>query len=160
MRQLGLWCAMLGLTALFGCADGLRIGDTWLMGPVNTPGATRAEIVRYRLGDSGKSRVDEQKLSIELATGYTALSDPDGRTIPAQLPAQTAERVREVARQKRLRPIGIEGEAENDWILMDYSDVVVHLMMHKVREFYSLERLWDDRLRETTRRRRDRSSDI
>ena len=70
-----------------------------------------------------------------------------------------AERVREAARQKRVRPIGIEGEAENDWILMDYADVVVHLMMPQVREFYSLERLWNDHLGEAVQHRRDTLSD-
>ena len=70
-----------------------------------------------------------------------------------------AERVREAARQERLRPIGIEGEAENDWILMDYADVVVHLMMPQVREFYSLERLWNNHLGEAVQHRRDTFSD-
>ena len=70
-----------------------------------------------------------------------------------------AERVREAARQRQLRPIGIEGETENDWILMDYADVVVHLMMPQVREFYSLERLWNDHLGEAVQRRRDTLSD-
>ena len=70
-----------------------------------------------------------------------------------------AERVLEAARQKQLRPIGIEGEAENDWILMDYADVVVHLMMPQTREFYSLERLWNDHLGEAVQRRRDKFSD-
>ena len=70
-----------------------------------------------------------------------------------------AERVREAARQERLRPIGIEGEAENDWILIDYADVVVHVMMPQVREFYSLERLWNDHLGEAIQRRRDKFSD-
>ena len=70
-----------------------------------------------------------------------------------------AERVREAARQRQLRPIGIEGEAENDWILMDYADVVVHLMMPQVREFYSLERLWNDHLGEVVQHRRDMLSD-
>ena len=70
-----------------------------------------------------------------------------------------AERVREAARQQQLRPIGIEGETENDWILMDYADVVVHLMMPQVREFYSLERLWNDHLGEAVRHRRDTLSD-
>jgi len=70
-----------------------------------------------------------------------------------------AERVREAARQRQLRSIGIEGEAENDWILMDYADVVVHLMMPEVREFYSLERLWNDHLGEVVQHRRDTFSD-
>ena len=71
----------------------------------------------------------------------------------------TAERVREAARQQQLRPIGIEGEAENDWILIDYADVVVHVMMPQVREFYSLERLWNDHLGEAVQYRRDKFSD-
>ena len=71
-----------------------------------------------------------------------------------------AERVREAALQKQLRPIGIEGDAENDWILMDYADVVVHLMMPQVREFYSLEQLWNDHLGEALKPRRDTASDF
>ena len=70
-----------------------------------------------------------------------------------------AERVREAGRQQQLRPIGIEGEAENDWILIDYADVVVHVMMPQVREFYSLERLWNDHLGEALQHRRDTLSD-
>ena len=70
-----------------------------------------------------------------------------------------AERVREAARQKQLRPIGIEGEAENDWILIDHAEVVVHVMMPQVREFYSLERLWNDHLGEAVQHRRDKFSD-
>ena len=70
-----------------------------------------------------------------------------------------AERIREAAHQKKLRPIGIEGEAENDWILSDYADVVVHVMMPQVREFYSLERLWNDHLGEAVQHRRDKFSD-
>ncbi len=70
-----------------------------------------------------------------------------------------AERVREAAHQKQLRPIGVEGEVENDWILMDYADVVVHLMMPEVREFYSLERLWNNHLGQVVQHRRDTVSD-
>ena len=70
-----------------------------------------------------------------------------------------AECVREAALQKRLRPLGIEGDDENDWILMDYVDVVVHLMIPQVREFYNLERLWNDNLDEALQHRRDTISD-
>ena len=70
-----------------------------------------------------------------------------------------AERVREAARQQQLRPIGIEGEAENDWILIDYADVVVHVMMPQIREFYSLERLWNDHLGQVVQHRHDTVSD-
>ena len=57
-----------------------------------------------------------------------------------------ADRIREAARKQSFRPIGIEGDSENDWVLMDFSDVVVHLMMPAAREFYNLESLWNDHL--------------
>lgn len=37
-----------------------------------------------------------------------------------------------------------EGYNGGSWILMDYGNVIVHIMLEEVREFYSLERLWDD----------------
>ena len=39
---------------------------------------------------------------------------------------------------------GSEGEAEGRWILLDYVDVVVHVLKPEVREYYQLERLWAD----------------
>ena len=40
--------------------------------------------------------------------------------------------------------LGIEGEREGHWVLMDYGDLVVHLFYHPFREFYDLEGLWID----------------
>ena len=37
-----------------------------------------------------------------------------------------------------------EGYRNGSWILMDYGDVIVHVMQQEMREFYAIERLWDD----------------
>ncbi len=54
-----------------------------------------------------------------------------------------ADRVIEQAKAHGVRPLGTEGEREGDWVLVDLQDVVVHVMLPRVREFYALERLWD-----------------
>ncbi|WP_353931243.1 ribosome silencing factor [Okeanomitos corallinicola TIOX110] len=40
------------------------------------------------------------------------------------------------------RPLRTEGKAEGSWVLQDYGDVIVHIMMPKEREFYNLEAFW------------------
>ncbi len=42
------------------------------------------------------------------------------------------------------RPQHVEGYAMGDWILIDYTDLVVHIFTRETRDFYSLERLWGD----------------
>jgi ribosome-associated protein len=43
-----------------------------------------------------------------------------------------------------IMPLGIEGEAAGQWILMDYDDVIIHIFLETVRTFYDLERLWSE----------------
>ena len=54
-----------------------------------------------------------------------------------------ADRVIEYAKKAGFRPMGIEGERDGEWVLVDLQDVVVHIMLPRVREFYRLENLWD-----------------
>jgi ribosome-associated protein len=54
-----------------------------------------------------------------------------------------AERVVENAKASGFRPLGTEGARDGEWVLVDLQDVLVHVMLPRVREFYGLERLWE-----------------
>jgi ribosome-associated protein len=53
-----------------------------------------------------------------------------------------ADAVAEKSRAAGHRPSGIEGEDGSEWVLLDLGDVLVHVMLPRVREFYNLEKLW------------------
>src|SRR5579871_1173921 len=54
-----------------------------------------------------------------------------------------ADRVVEKAKSAGCRPLGTEGARDGEWVLVDLRDIVVHVMLPRVREFYGLERLWE-----------------
>lgn len=53
-----------------------------------------------------------------------------------------ADAVRSHAKNANHPPLGVEGDARSDWILVDLGDVIVHVMTQEKRDFYAIEKLW------------------
>lgn len=53
-----------------------------------------------------------------------------------------ADEVVRFVKKAGMLPLGVEGEKEAEWVLVDLGDIVCHIMLPRIREFYALERLW------------------
>ena len=84
--------------------------------------------------------IDVKKIS-SLADFMVIASGTSNRHIAA-----ISERIIEGLREEDISGIKIEGQAGDDWLLVDAGDVIVHLMSSEAREFYDLESLWDPEL--------------
>ena len=54
-----------------------------------------------------------------------------------------AEKLALLAKNSGNPPLGIEGQQQGEWVLVDLNDVIVHLMLPQTRAFYNLEKLWE-----------------
>lgn len=53
-----------------------------------------------------------------------------------------ADEVVKFAKKCGVMPLGVEGDNEAEWVLVDLGDVIVHVMLPRIREYYAIERLW------------------
>ena len=67
----------------------------------------------------------------------------EGNT-PTQLAAITESVYDYVRKETGEKPFGVDGLRNSQWVALDYSDVLVHIILPETREFYNLENLWAD----------------
>jgi ribosome-associated protein len=70
---------------------------------------------------------------------FVLASAPNDRQVSA-----IVEGVEDKLREMGIKPVRREGERDGRWVLIDYSDIVVHVQHEEEREYYQLERLWKD----------------
>ena len=54
------------------------------------------------------------------------------------------EQIEEEFDEAGIKPLGIEGQKNNLWVLMDYGDIIIHIFEEQTRAYYELEKLWID----------------
>ncbi|MFN2309846.1 MAG: ribosome silencing factor [Gammaproteobacteria bacterium] len=84
---------------------------------------------------------DVQVLDVRGMTSITDLMVVASGTSDRHIKA-LADNVVEAAKHRGLQPLGVEGEASREWMLVDLGDVIVHVMHPQTRAFYNLEKLW------------------
>ena len=97
------------------------------------------EVVREALADVKAKEIVELDVSLisNVSDAIVIASGTSTRHIKS-----LADNVAEEARKAGFRPIGVEGERDAEWILVDLGLVVVHVMLPTARKFYDLESLW------------------
>ncbi len=85
--------------------------------------------------------VDLRVLDVRAQTSITDLMVIVSGTSTRHVKA-LADNVTFKAKANGFTALGVEGEQGSEWVLIDLGDVVVHVMMPAIREFYALEKLW------------------
>lgn len=106
---------------------------------------TRAIELAQAAAVAAQDKLAEDVVGLDVS-GQLALTDvfviasaPSERQVNAVVDA-----VEERLLQLGSKPLRREGQKEGRWVLLDFGDIVVHVMHTEDREFYALERLWKD----------------
>ena len=93
--------------------------------------------------------IDIKVLDVQGLTSVTDLIVIATGTSSRHVKAISDNRLEQAAKEG-IKPLGVEGESEAEWILVDLGDIVVHIMQAETRDFYNLEKLWDRELLEAS----------
>ena len=55
-----------------------------------------------------------------------------------------SNKIIETVKENKLKVVGVEGQEDSEWVLVDCGDVIVNIMQQETREFYDLESLWGE----------------
>ncbi len=88
-----------------------------------------------------KKAVEIRVLDLREVTSFTDYFVIATGANPRQIQA-ICDSVREELARQGEKPMNVEGYDNADWILVDYGDLIVHVLSQSAREYYDLERLW------------------
>ncbi|HTP28448.1 MAG TPA: ribosome silencing factor [Anaeromyxobacteraceae bacterium] len=113
--------------------------------------AGRSDAARSRAFDIARAGLDkkaEDVLVLEVR-GLTSYADYFVlMTVDSERQAAAvADSVHETLKQQGATKVGVEGYGSGRWVLLDYGDVVAHVLSREARSFYDLEGLWADATR-------------
>ena len=121
---------------------------------------TKSDTSVEQLRDIAVERIDDAKgreTTVNDVRGMTDITDfmiiasgTSDRHVNA-----IAERVAEGMRDVGLKPVGTEGQDDAEWIVLDYGDLVVHIMQQSVRDYYDLDGLWNEKVRKLIEQSRE-----
>ena len=100
-------------------------------------------IAPYLEAVSGRKAESIIALDVRKLTSYTdafiICSGRSNRQVSA-----IAEHIKLELKKKNIKPLSIDGMKEGKWVLLDYSDIIIHVFYEETRSFYDLEGLWAD----------------
>ncbi len=115
--------------------------------PVPSIPSADPDIVGW-VGAAAEAAVDKKALDIKVlhlgkVTDFTDFfllaSGQNARQVDA-----IAEAIQRGLRDRKVRPLHVEGDNKAQWILLDYGDFICHIFEEEQRAYYALERLWND----------------
>lgn len=101
---------------------------------------TKVEIIKKALDDKKASNIEVMDVKEQTSLGdYFVIASCQSMVQVRACVDEVEEKLLAEGEEVRHK----EGYRGGGWILMDYGDVIVHVMQEEVREFYDIERLWD-----------------